>query len=212
VVPDDAPICSPLVHFGHTLGASGLLSVALAALSSRGPAALDVAGGHRATDGRSIRAGEGTALVACRALGGACVAVGVSTAGAGPVTVDRPGFGERSSPPLRIPILRRIAAEAESRRPAVPPAAVVVCLDRPLVPPTDARVGGRLLPSVVLEITPGFIGQLVARSWGYRGPVVTLVGGNAASDALPTLTAIRSAHGNASVLHVHGDDVVEWGT
>jgi len=43
-------------------------------------------------------------------------------------------------------------------------------------PPASAVIGGRLLPSAVLEITPGFASQLVARCWGFSGPSLCLVG------------------------------------
>ena len=88
------------------------------------------------------------------------------------------------------------------------PDVLVVRLDAPLVPTDAERVGKRLLPSVVLEITPGFIAQLLAKTWGFCGPALTLVGG---SDAgwLPMLAAIGAVHGKVLVLHVHARDF-EW--
>jgi hypothetical protein len=160
-----------------------------------------------AMDGRSLGVPldpHGDALVLCRALGGACAVVKL---GDGDVR-QRSRWVEPQPPPaLRLPLLRRIAALP---RPATLPDAIVVRLDAPLVPPDDARIGARLLPSVVLEITPGFIAQLVASVWGFCGPAVTLVGG---SDEgwVPTLAAIRHVHGEVLVLHVHARDF-EWGT
>jgi hypothetical protein len=152
---------------------------------------------------------RGDSLVVCRALGGACAAAGVGVA-ARPIAAATPAWtAPAAPPPLRLPLLRRIAAEALAHRPAVPPGALLVRLDAPLVPPDDAQVGGRLLPSVVLEITPGFVAQLVARAWGYGGPALCLVGGTDA-DWLPALADCRAVHGPVAVLHVHGRDV-DWG-
>ncbi|MBA3454926.1 MAG: hypothetical protein H0T42_17690 [Deltaproteobacteria bacterium] len=200
VVGEHVPLATALTSFGHTVGASSLLSVALAALDVR-PMLTD----HRvAVDGRRLGTATGTTLVACRALGGACAAltVGSQTSRSRPVV---PTTWSTASPPpaLRIPLLRTIADEALAHRPAVPPGALIVRLDEPLVPPADASIGGRLLPSVALEITPGFVAQLVARAWGYGGPALCLVGGS--DDAwLPTLAACRRVHGTVLVLHVHG--------
>ena len=74
------------------------------------------------------------------------------------------------------PTLRRIAHEARAHRPPQPPDILVVSLDEPLAPPPEAWFGERLLPSAVLEMTPGFVSQLVARSWGFAGPALCLVG------------------------------------
>ena len=170
-LPAQVPIASPLARHGHTVGASGLLSVALAALDH------PLADPGVALDARPIGDARGDALIVCRALGGACAAVGVTRndeppAGPSPLVWSPPS----GLPPLRIPLLRRIAREAMAHRPATPPALLLVELDAPLVPPDDAQIGGRLLPSVVLELTPGFVAQLIARAWGYRGPAITQVG------------------------------------
>jgi hypothetical protein len=113
--------------------------------------------------------------------------------------------GPAPPPPLRTPLLRRIAAAALAHRPVAPPACLVVQLDAPIVPPADAQLGARLLPSVVLEITPGFVAQLVARAWGFAGPAVTLVGPPDAE----ILAACRRVHGPTAVLHVRTDGF-EW--
>jgi hypothetical protein len=214
-VPGDAPLSTALVHFGHTLGASGLLSVALAAINAfvRGRADLDEVfpmPAPAASDGRPLGTAGGDALVVCRALGGACVAVGVGAVSSPTRRDPTPAWGTPAPPPaLRLPILRRIAADALARRPPDPPGALLVRLDAPLVPPDDAVIGGRLLPSVVLEITPGFIAQLVARAWGYGGPALCLVGGTDA-EWVPVLADCRAVHGSVAVLHVHARDF-EWG-
>jgi hypothetical protein len=57
------------------------------------------------------------------------------------------------------------------------PDLLVVKLDAPLIPERRARIGERLLPSAVLELTPGFVSQLVARCWSFTGGAVCLVGG-----------------------------------
>jgi hypothetical protein len=74
------------------------------------------------------------------------------------------------------PVLRRVAEEAVRRRPETAPDLLVVNMDAPLMPEQRARIGGRLLPSAVLEMTPGFVSQLVARCWSFMGGAVCLVG------------------------------------
>jgi len=179
------PLTTPLFHFGHTLGASGLLSVALAALLARGRElpclALPAA---RAGDGRPLVQGGGgegrESLIVCRALGGACGAAVVRAAPprreiapAGP----SPGWAEPPPPePLGHPALRRLAAELPRLRPAAPPDLLLVRLAEPLVPPQRSVRGGRILPSAVLEMTPGRAALLAARAWGFAGPTLCLVG------------------------------------
>ena len=210
-LPRAVPLATPLVAFGHTLGASGLLAVALAVLGqSRALDALAMPW-PVASDGRVLGRARGDALVACRALGGACaitrvsvgvgVGVGVGVSGSSPTPTPTP-----TPTPLRTPQLRRLATELAARRPTSPPAAILVHLDAPVVPPADARIGGRLLPSVVLEMTPGFTAQLVARAWGYAGPALCLVG---RADA-DLVAACRRVHGTTLVLHVRADGFVEW--
>lgn len=200
-VPMTVPIATTLDRFGHTLGASSLLSVAIAAGAAmpHGPAG-------SALDGRPIdfrRAA--TTLVVCRALGGAC---GALLVGEG---VQRPrghlAWGPRSKPPaVRDETLRRIAAEADAQRPAEPPDVVVVTLEVPL--PPAARIGQRILPTSVLEMTPGFVPQLIARAWGYRGPALCLVG----RDPEPLLAALRATHERVFRVAIRGMHVrdVEW--
>ena len=69
---------SALHHFGHTLGASGLLSVGLAALAHRATLQSALAlPGRFASDGRPLVTGPVASretVVVCRALGGACAA------------------------------------------------------------------------------------------------------------------------------------------
>jgi hypothetical protein len=218
-VSPQVPLTTALTHFGHTVGASGLLSVALAALTQQ--AALPTLAMPHATasDGRVLGAAHGTALVTCRALGGACAAVGVGVDPNGHLaargvtgavaSIDSSAWSAPASPPaLRMPLLRRLAEEALAHRPAIPPGALLVRLAEPLVPPDDARIGTRILPSVVLEMTPGFLAQLVARAWGYGGPALCFVGG---SDTAweRTLVTCRLVHGEVAVLTVNGRDF-EW--
>jgi hypothetical protein len=92
-----------------------------------------------------------------------------------------PRWGEPSPPAaLHIPALRRVAELAARHRPEHPPDVLVAVMDAPLLPPASARIGDRLLPSAVCEMTPGFVPMLVARVWGYAGPVLCLVGSGAA--------------------------------
>ncbi len=187
----DVPLTTPLYHFGHTLGGSGLLSVALAALARRRRiAALDMPAA-RAADRRRLLTLEGyersasqpadidrtSSLVVCRALGGACAAVGLGPGDGAPSPPASAAWAEPVAPgPLHHPFLRTLATEALDHRPAEPPELLVVRLSEPLLPPTRAVFGGHLLPSAVLEITPGFIALLIARAWGYDGPALCLVG------------------------------------
>jgi hypothetical protein len=179
-IAPEVPLSSALHHFGHTLGASALLSVALAWLARRAsiPRALALPM-DRATDGRPLVTGAvaaGETRVVCRALGGAC---GACTVGGHRSSAPVPAawHAPAAPPPLRDPVLRRLAAEALAHRPAEPPELLLVHLAAPLVPPSDARIGGRLLPSSILEMTPGFAAQLIARAWGFRGPAIATVGG-----------------------------------
>jgi hypothetical protein len=173
----EIPLATPLARSGHTLGASGLLSVALAARDMTSASHAPHPRIVRATDGRRLGEARGNALVVCRALGGACAAVGLTPDDVPAPPESRAWSAPSGLVPLRIPLLRRIASEAAAHRPEEPPTSLIVHLDAPLMPPDDARIGERLLPSVVLEMTPGFVAQLIARAWGYRGPAITLVGG-----------------------------------
>ena len=243
-VAPGVPLATALAAFGHTLGASSLLSVALAvlvrdgAVGVAGPVgAVGALGGFDASgpplaaiDGRPLGAARSRrTVVVCRALGGACGAclVGDITeasrkpddrsgapdlvrrdrraASAGsPVAL---GWGPRSKlPPLRDPVLRAIAAAALHHRPAAPPDLVVVTLDAPL--PPSAWIGRRILPTSVLEMTPGQLPQLIARAWGYPGPALCLVGG----DPGPLLAACRATHDRVFRVAIRGmdDRDVEW--
>ncbi|HTL36782.1 MAG TPA: hypothetical protein VL326_26790 [Kofleriaceae bacterium] len=246
-VPAEVPVATALANAGHTLGASSLLSVAVAAASctfaadhfthdharrllSRRSGGIsteshvDIDGhGLAASQALDLRAQAPTALdgrpleglpqrmwraaAIVRALGGGCGAVMVGD------VVDEPGgrveptWGPRSAPPaLRDEALRRIAAEVDANRPEHPPDIVVVTLECPL--PPAARIGQRILPTSVLEMTPGFIPQLVARAWGFRGPALCLVG----ADPEPLLAALRKTHERVYRLAIRGmhERDVEW--
>lgn len=211
-VPADVPLTTALYGFGHTLGASSLLSVALAALATDAGAAgarEALALPFAAADGRPLGARPAReAIAVCRALGGACGACAVTAAAGGaPAERTPPAWGRPSVvPPLRDPVLRRIAAEAAAARPAEPVGLLIVTLEAPL--PPAARIGRRILPTSVLEMTPGFLPQLVARAWGHRGPAVCLVGG----DPGPVLAACRTAHERVFRIAIRGmeDRDVEW--
>ena len=208
----EVPLATASYHFGHALGASSLLSVALAALARESiPRALALPR-TRAADGRPLVTGPARAaevLVACRALGGACGACIVGgEAGTAPRTRTawRPTL---APPPMRHPWLRGFATAASAARPTEPPDLVIVTLDAPLAPPDDAWVGKRLLPSSVLELTPGFVTQLIVRTWGFAGPALTLVGGDPAN----SLAACRRTHDRVFHVAIRGMDDhrdVEW--
>lgn len=238
----DVPLTTTLAHFGHTLGASSLLSVALAALALKSgatPPALRM-NDARASDGRPLlaRAAEGDrpaegaeVLVTCRALSGACAAVRVGRAGRevaagarGRLMTDalperRARAGEwRRGPcevgPLMDETLRRVASEAPGRRPSSPPDLLVVRMDEPLVPRERASIGGRLLPSAVLEMTPGFVPQLVARRWGFDGGALCLVGGGETDRAVEEIVAGLAESGlvvsRLNLRGVGGERAIEW--
>lgn len=180
-VSPDVPLSTPLAHFGHTIGASSLLSVALAALACKATGPLPVLSmdAPTAIDGRPLFNGSAKGnniLVTCRAMSGACAAASV-----GPSTQTRPRrvkewypVGQQSV--LMHPFLRQLAGEALRYRPQAPPDILLVRMDEPLIPHERASIGGRLLPSAVLELTPGFVSQLIARCWGFVGGALCLVG------------------------------------
>jgi hypothetical protein len=175
------PLTTPLAHFGHTLGASGLLSVALAVLAWKptGPLPALSMPAPSAVDGRPLFGGshqEGDVLVTCRAMSGACAAAVIGSS-AKPHT-RQPGRWHSSCGPgvLMHRTLRQVAAEAVRYRPEVPPDILVVRMDEPLLPDARASIGGRLLPSAVVELTPGFVPQLIARCWGFTGGALCLAG------------------------------------
>jgi hypothetical protein len=181
------PVTTPQLHCGHSLGASGLLSLSLAVLAIRRgelPPALEMPPAATSTN-RPLAGRKGTplmnALVVCRALSGACAVTSVG--GARGIAVSPPPASYRPGPP-QTPrpeaaghsVLRRITAEAGRFRPATPPDLLLVHADAPLLPSPRGSLGNRLLPHAVLEITPGSIPSLIARRWGYRGPALCLVG------------------------------------
>ncbi|HUQ72329.1 MAG TPA: hypothetical protein VM165_22575 [Planctomycetaceae bacterium] len=183
-VDPTVPVFTPWPVFGHTLGASGLLSVALAARWQQDDTVAELANSPPGStrDGRPFAAKSvdvRRARIACRALIGACAACDVtSDAVATPETVSR---YETPSPPVAImlPALQQLAREALRHRPDIAPDALLIRLDAPLLPPERALIGGRLLPTAVYEVTPGFVAQLTARCWGLTGGAMTLVGSEA---------------------------------
>ncbi|HEY8185729.1 MAG TPA: beta-ketoacyl synthase N-terminal-like domain-containing protein [Pyrinomonadaceae bacterium] len=206
-VPCHVPLATSLVHFGHTLGASGLLAIALAGLIQRNPQALSALAmpSVSASNGRPLNMRSstensltnnadvaGNVLVTCRALNGSCAAAIVGNANDASAQQGRQWNQERapervwhapvSSGPLMNTLLRRLAEEAPRHRPVDPPDVLLVRMDEPLAPPPEARVGERILPSAVLEMTPGFVSQLIARSWGFAGSALCLVGNSIKND------------------------------
>jgi beta-ketoacyl synthase-like protein len=216
-IDKEVPIATPLSHFGHTLGASSLLSIALAAIIPSVPNSTE-----KTTDGRPIfrgdapwpsHAGVKNILTTCRALNGACAATfagGISHAAA----QRRNGGWQKSATPgpLMNPTLKRLAEEAMMRRPAEPPDILLLRLEKPLTPPSSAIIGERLLPSAVLEITPGFASQLIARCWGFTGPTLCLVG-NVDLDPYQLTNALRESGANVFQVNLRGSGdnrAIEW--
>jgi hypothetical protein len=205
------PLATALAGFGHTLGASSLLSVALAVLARDAAIPALAATDPVALDGRPLAAPRSRrTVVVCRALGGACGACLVGDALPPGEPARRPLAWRPPSRllPLRDPVLRSIAAAAAAgaHRPAAPPDLVIVTLEAPLSP--SGWSGRRILPTSVLEMTPGQLPQLIARAWGYPGPALCLVGG----DPGPLLAACRATHDRVYRIAIRGMDErdVEW--
>ena len=176
-------------RFGHTLGASGLLSIALAAASDE------------------------VVLVTCRALNGACAATVVGGDLRAKARRRKGRWHKAVTPaPLMNLTLKRIASEALENRPTNPPDVFMLRMENPLAPPSSAIIGERLLPSAVLEITPGFASQLVARCWGFSGPALCLVG-DVDHDVYGVRNALRESGMNVFQMNLRGSGdnrVVEW--
>ena len=188
-VGSDVPRATPLTHFGHTLGASGLLSVALGALKP-----------------------PGNILISCRALNGACAAV-IMDRTKNPNCNSNDRWKKETIPgPLINPTLKRLASDALDHRPFTPPDVVILRLEKPLAPPASAFIGERLLPSAVLEITPGFASQLIARCWGFAGPALCLVG-DVDADVYGLKNALRESGLNVFQVNLRGNGdnrAIEW--
>ena len=211
------PIATPLTYFGHTLGASSLLSIAFAAAL---PAMANSS--ENTSDGRPICRGgppwppvrgDKNILATCRALNGACAATSVGNISY-PVPQSRKGAWEKvvMPGPLMNPTLKRLASEALDQQPATPPDVLILRLEKPLAPPSSAIIGGRLLPSAVLEITPGFASQLIARCWGYSGPALCLVG-NVDADPYGLRNAFRESGQSLFQVNLRGigdNRAIEW--
>ncbi|MBD0326174.1 MAG: hypothetical protein ICV68_07080, partial [Pyrinomonadaceae bacterium] len=218
-VNEGVALATPLVRFGHTLGASSLLSIALAVLSLKRTEPLPVLKmpASSAIDGRPLFQGSAESdkiLITCRALSGACAATSV-----GPSVQSRPrtikSWREGSAHgPLMNPVLRRIAKEASGFRPLAPPDILVVRMDEPLIPDERASIGGRLLPSAVLELTPGFVSQLIARSWGFTGGALCLVSSDEADRGrLEMIEACEENNLTVSCINLRGgvdERAIEW--
>lgn len=214
------PLTTPLAHFGHTLGASSLLSVALAALAwePAGPLPALSMPAPSAVDGRPLFDGSargGDVLVTCRAMSGACAAAGVGSADRPHVRRPEGWLPSREHGALMHRTLRRVSAEAVRYRPQVPPDILVVRMDEPLLPDERASIGGRLLPSAVLELTPGFVPQLIARRWGFAGGALCLVGNDDGGAGTSEVVGACEESGltvSRISLRGGGDDrAVEWG-
>lgn len=108
--------------------------------------------------------------------------------------------------------LKRLASEAIEHRPSAPPDVLILRLEKPLSPRASAFIGERLLPSAVLEITPGFASQLIARCWGFTGAALCLVG-NIDTDVYGLRNAFRESGLNLFQVNVRGSGdnrAIEW--
>jgi hypothetical protein len=185
--PESVSLDTTLTRFGHTLGASGLLSVALGALT----------------------APRENVLVNCRAMNGACAAVMMG----GTSETTRSDWKRPATlRPLMNTTLKRLASEALDHRPSAPPDVLILRLEKPLAPPASAFIGERLLPSAVLEITPGFASQLIARCWGFTGAALCLVG-DVDRDVYGLKNAFRESGLNVFQVNLRGSGdnrAIEW--
>jgi hypothetical protein len=114
--------------------------------------------------------------------------------------------------PLMNPSLKRLASEALEHRPSTPPDVLILRLEKPLSPPASAFIGERLLPSAVLEITPGFASQLIARCWGFIGPALCLVG-DVDTNVYGLKNAFRESGLNVFQVNLRGSGdnrAIEW--
>jgi hypothetical protein len=110
------------------------------------------------------------------------------------------------------PTLKRLASDALEHRPAAPPDVLILRLEKPLSPPARAFIGGRLLPSAVLEITPGFASQLIARCWGFTGAALCLVG-DVDTNVYGLKNALRESGLNVFQVNLRGSGdnrAIEW--
>ncbi len=174
--------------YGHTLGASGLLSLALGTRS-------------------------GKSVVACRAMNGACAAAMVGRGFLAKAQRRKESWRKSAKPGVMMnEVLKRLASEAFEQRPAGPPDVLILRMEKPLSPPPSAIIGGRLLPSAVLEITPGFASQLIARCWGFSGPSLCLVG-DVDRDTYGFKNTLKEAGLNLFQVNLRGSGdqrVIEW--
>jgi hypothetical protein len=114
--------------------------------------------------------------------------------------------------PLMNQTLRSLATQAIKQRPLNPPDLLILRMDKPLSPPPSAFIGGRLLPSAVLEITPGFASQLIARCWGFTGPALCLVG-DVDTDPYGLTNAFRESGQKVFQVNLRGSRdqrAIEW--
>ncbi|UCE04629.1 MAG: hypothetical protein JSW07_13505 [bacterium] len=186
------PLTTTLVNFGHTNGATGLLSVALAALAWRFSSFIPTLNMRAkfAADGRPLGKDvtvTNCAAIICRALGGACAAVSLTRENQPCTSMNSYWQRPDNVGPLIHPLLRKIAAQAMEMRPKRPPEMLIVRLETPLVPLPKSRIGERLLPSSILEITPGFFPRLISRCWGFAGAAICLVGDSNTNTAIKQL-------------------------
>jgi hypothetical protein len=130
-IPRGVPLGTALHHFGHTLGASGLLSVALAAIAHRAtiPSALALPG-RFAPDGRPLVTGPVAGretVVVNRALGARAGCIVDPNDRGRPAGAPAPAM---PPPPLRDP--NPGTGRAPAHRPARPPDLLLVRLEAPL--------------------------------------------------------------------------------
>ncbi len=216
----DIPLSTPHYYFGHTLGASGLLSVALSLISLNAQKSLPQLEMpvDKARDGRILLKRdyslEHSAMIVCRAVSGACATAYIADhAQPYHYSSDKEWQEIVKVPPLSIPYLRQFATEAIKHRPENKSDLIIVFLEEPLTPPSRLFIGSKLLPSAVLEITPSYIPQLLAACWGYDGAAICVVGGQSPATLKyfrKLFTGINLSVNFVSIKSKEEDREIEW--
>jgi hypothetical protein len=215
------PITSALEHFGHALGASGCCPPPLRrwrrARRFRARSPCPRRGRGWTPDSSPAASRPAYTVVVCRALGGACAALAIGADATTPAPAPAPTFAwprpasaaaaPRSAAAQAGPTRRR--ATGPRRRPSV----LLVRLEAPLVPPSDAAIGGRLLPSSILEMTPGFVAQLVPGRGVSRSCDLLVAPREAEADVQSIVAAVPRAGEIVRRVDVHGrggERDVDW--
>jgi len=191
VFEKSAPITTSIYRFGHTTGASGILSMALAWLTLKekeppyslllpellkNQKNLDSLKRLNEKNQLHFDSNNGSILILCRALSGACAIGTLSYLPVTPLLQNNTEWMEPGSPPLLyLNIMKKVFNEALHKRPLRPPKLLIVIMEHPILPEKRFVMNGKLLPGAILEITPSFVPQLISSAWGYVGPSMAIL-------------------------------------